>query len=774
MKKFLPLIACVLCVSMLLSACGPKSPAKKEYADYEKTEYLNDDGAAISAVKVGYDAELGENAELLNAAAEVMVFESGLPIALKLTLSSDADEEREYSVTDYFGNTLYSGSIACRAGQTVFTKGIAVHPTGHFTLTVGDEEVSYVITPPLSERSEDSPFAARLYLNTRSPSADDLAAIRRYASAAKLMGITWIRTGVTWAEYEPERGEYKFDITEEAYRLIDSLGLKLMVSIESPTPDSWTVGDGYPSSEGYNAGLRDTHKDIYNTAKAMASYYNGVVDAWEMLPNSDSKYIAAETAAMYSTWYKSAALGIADSGADALKMFGGFTQADGNYDRLAIESGVYLYSDVYNIIYGSLYRGRFINVLGSGNRVYHKTLAALGGANGLPMWNTGYSLAFEYGVGEGPGEEERAFLTEHTVTAAVQSLAGGIERIFTSALSSDGSYYTPDGRPNPAVAAEAVMSYMLDGASYVGVLSGIPSTGYGYCFEKNGTSLSVVWATRDKQYSFASQTAVTVTDVMGVSRVVEPVGGVVTLDIGTDPQYITHSEAPAYLAHSLPKADISNKTSFSVGERVVVTALFDFPKMDPVASDGLKLTEEVTEFTVRITNYNSVAVTGSVIGSLEGFEVSSVDSITVEPMGETTVKLTLRNLGGGTDGFLTVSGVFNGEKTAANAWHVYTGIHGRGYLLPVLSGVEDGGSYAKAEMPEISARLFNVTTSKDTDLASLPVRVILNGAEFTSFTVSEGKLTVDTSALQAGVYDLAVSFRVYGEDLWTTASFTVK
>ena len=135
MKKRLSfLLVAILCVSLVLPACAPKEK-QKAYEEYEKTEYLSEVSSG-NAISVGYDADMGENAELLTAASEVMVFESGLPIALKLTLSSDADEEREYSVTDYSGNTLYSGSIACRAGTDGIYKGHrrppdrSLHPDG--------------------------------------------------------------------------------------------------------------------------------------------------------------------------------------------------------------------------------------------------------------------------------------------------------------------------------------------------------------------------------------------------------------------------------------------------------------------------------------------------------------------------------------------------------------------------------------------------------------------------------------------------------------------
>ncbi len=772
-KRLLRILAILLCISLVLPGCAPKEN-KKEYKDYEKTEYLNDDGAAISAVKVGYDAELGENAEVLNAAAEVMVFESGTPIAITLTALSDSDGQKSYTVTDYYGNTVYSGTVESRSGKTVFTKGIASHPTGYFVVSFEDNSLPYVVTPPISERSEDSFFAARLHINTSNVGSSELAGIRNFASAAKLMGASWVRDGVSWAEYEKNKGEYDFTCTEQAYRLIDGLGLKLLVALESPAP-GWTVGEDYPSTEGYNAGLRDTHRDVYNTAKAMASFYNGIVDAWEILPNSDNKHVAAETAAMYASWYKSAVLGIADSGSTALKMFGAFSNSSGTYDRLAIQSGVLAYSDVYNFNAGSAYTGRILDLTENAPLNYHTALSSLWNREKLPLWNTASVVSFSTDMTKAEvGSEESNYQVAYGVTSAVQMLASGVDKIFVATLGIDGSngFYSAEGLPYPSVAAEAVMTYMLDGADYIGKLSGIPGKGHGYVFEGSRGKVSVVWTNRDKEYTFASDTAVTVTDVMGSSRTVEPVDGKISVNIGSEPLYITYSAEPEYLAQSLPKSEVRNKTEFSVGERVVMTALFDFPKMDPVTSDGLIVTTEQRELTVRVTNYNSVAVSGSISGSLEGFEVSGCENLTVEPMGEATVKLTIKDLGGGTDGFLTVKGVFNGEEITASAWHVYTPIHSRGYLLSVISGVEDGSDYSLSERPEVSARLFNVTTGKDTDLADIPVTAILNG-ERVDCTVEGDRVSIDISSLEKGAYELLVSFETYGEDVWSTARFTL-
>ena len=735
-------------------------------------EVSNQTFSGESYACVYYDAELPEtDSETLLAAATVHVFDGSRPLRIELSTTAEENEKTvEYSLTDYFGSMVFSGELKAVNGKTILKKGVKNHATGYFKLKVGDAEYDYVVTPPLSSRLEDSPFAADFasyYLVNGEKNVYNLSC------AAKLAGITWVRERADWVTYEPQRGVYDFTSTEAKFKAIDKAGLKLLTLVYGAP--SWAYGENYPVSSGTLGSFRDSQLDAYKTFKAMAEYYKGVVDGWELWNESDGNF-AGETADLFAAWYKAAALGVEDANTGAALSYGGFCTSNkvSDYMPLAYMNDILDYSDIYNyhfhVVGGS---SDFVDFTSGTPVIDSKAYNYLYNTTGKPVWITeaGMKLVFADGV-TAPTEEQLTNQTPYVVTSAVQSLSTGTDKHFWFILApyieagGDFGTFSADLSPYPSLAAEAVMTYMLGQGRYTGELSGLPNNAYGELFDTGSGFVATVFSEKTMSYTFSSASAVIVTDLMGGQKTVEPENGKITIELSTVPQYISYASAPAYYQQDYADAGLKTDTEYTVGQRVIISPEFDVKSYISSKASGYKLSaEEATELTVRITNLNSVAVSGSVLGLLEGFTVTGGDNVSVEAYSYTKTTLTLTPDGSKIDNYLRLTGKFNSSDTSAAVSRVYTSM-GASERSVKLSGLAEDRKYDASALTNVKAKFTNVSGS---------IGVTLNGKAFEGFTESAGGIVLDFSGLSAGKYYLTVSVLTqYGERVYDTAEFYIK
>ncbi len=738
---------------------------------------LNKASEVKEGIYLDYAVEIeGENSDILKSAATVSVYDCSYPLNLTINHLFAADGELSYSIVDYFGDKLYEGKLEGKKGQMVnFSRTFKAHPTGYFMLNVGEETSAYVVTPALKDRTlTDSPFAmdfASTYL------AQDLKTAEALASAARLAGITWVRERASWATYESKQGVYDFTYTEERFKMLDRVGLNTLVMVEGAP--KWAVQD--LNTDMRTGGYLRNQLSTYNMTKAMAAYYKGIVDAWELSNEPDGG--RAETAEQFASWFKAAALGVNAGDPDVIISNAGFCQPDRkgtteepnlqySYVHLALANGIMAYSSVFNFHnhtpqssnrHTPIY-GRISYALAS--QMYSTT--TLYGANKKPVWITESGMKM---MSETPTQENILDLAPYVVTSTTQSLGFGTEKHFWFVLApyleSEGDFgsFSDDLQPYSTMAAEAVMTKVLGEAKYVGELTdGIENFNYarGLLFNRGDRIVSVLWTfvpSVKYTYTFDSEHPVIVTDLMGNETLVEPTDGKISVTVGKDPVYITYSTPPAdYIPQKQNNAKIEPLT-FDAEDKIIITPEFtkydiedNYTKLNGhLIYDGLRIR-------VHIGNYNDFAVTGSVSLEIPGYEIEGCGKeVTIEPFTEKVLALTLKK----TDDveiydFFTIEGSFGDYKVKSVVQlRSMETVPVQSVTFPKIVEAIENREYPLDKYETVVARVEN---------ASGTPYVYLNSKQYDNFTFDGSEIKISTEGLGDGKYILTAAILSEGGD----------
>ncbi len=721
-------------------------------------------------IEIDYDAEIkGEDSELLLSAAKVDVFDCRYPISVQINHLFKEAGEVGYSVTDYFGNKLCEGKLSGKAGELIsLTRGLKGHPTGYFTVNVGDKVYPYVVTPSFENRTlEDSPFAMDFASTYLVKNVDNVEAL---ASAARLAGVTWVRERAQWASFEKQKGVYTFSGVEAHFRAIDKTGLKILAMLEAaPT---WAVSD--LNSTNRAGGYLNNQLSIYEMTKAMAAYYKGIVDAWELANEPDGG--RSETAEQYAAWFKAAALGVAAGDPNVIISHAGMCVPDSHhtYVDLALANGIMNYSQIFNYHShtpqaSNWHTPKFTNFLptqmNSATTLY-ETLSK-------PTWVTEAGMKIMTTV---PTQKHLLNQARYTVTSTAQSLSLGNEKHFWFVLSpyveagGDFGTFSSSLEPYPSLAAEAVMTDILGEARYLGDIPGIQNYSYasGLLFHTGSRMVAVLW-TFDPglkyTYTFASDLPVIVTDMMGNQTLIEPENGKISVQYSGDPIYITFNTPITDLyAQKAVAAEIEPLT-FTPSDRIIMTPEFegydindtDTKKYGHVLKDGMTVK-------VRIGNYNDFAITGSVSAEIPGYEVKGTDQVvTVQPFTEEFITLTLKKTGDDSlRDFVTFLGSF-GEYSSYTVAQVRSENKVTEQSVTFFSA-KDGREYQASRLATVDARVKNVEGT--------PV-VYVDGQPYDKFVMKDGTIKVTLEGIPAGKHIITAAIRTPGGD-YVAGSITLR
>ena len=718
------------------------------------------DISSPASIALAVDVSKVEDGDVIAGSAAVNVFDQRFPLKLNFGYYFQEDGEITYTIKNYFGDTVYDGKLAGTQYDLVTVeRTIKNHPTGYFTLTCGNQTFSYVVTPAYDTRTlESSPFAmdyASSYHNK------DLTNCYNVTAAARLAGVTWVRERAGWDSYEKTAGNYTFSGTENRFKTITSTGMNLLVDL-CPAPTWATKNEGYTGTSRVG-GFRDNQLEFYNMCKAMAAYYDGVVDAWELWNESDHGF-AVETAELFAAWYKAGALGVLEGDPDAIVTFGGYCQPNSNMDyvHLSMLNDLLKYSTVYNYHshWSQASNYSFQTFIANMANTAHASAALYNRDYLRPVWVTEAGMRIDKMVYESYINQ-----ANYIITSTAQSLSIGTDMHYWFLLSpymeagGDFGSFSPSLEPYPTIAAEAIMTKVLGKAEYLGKPMGLPESAYGFTFYNGSRIVSVLWSTKaGDKYTIETNEPIIVTDMMGGETLMTPVDGKIQLRLSMNPIYVTYTNAPEYYEHDIADHEYETLT-FTAGERVVLSPEFENYDINDASIklnghlvyDGLKIN-------LRITNYNSFAVTGTVSGSLMGFEVVGGDKeITIEPCTEKFVTLTLKKTGSEpVNSYIIFSGIFNGEETSLASAHVHTeGALDKGKIS--LSAIAPGKYATKATLSALTATL------EEADAPGTPL-ILVNDKVYENYTYENSTFTIDFSTLEAGKYTVIIAVETDGGD----------
>jgi hypothetical protein len=170
-------------------------------------------------------------------------------------------------------------------------------------------------------------------------------------------------------------------------------------------------------------------------------------------------------------------------------------------------------------------------------------IAEYNNGNAKPIWLTEFGWTASGGLSE-------ATQANYLVRAEVIALASGIERLFWYDLVNDevdGSHEGNFGlfrretavlpfEPKPAAMAQALLIRKVHEKDFAS-MDAVPNA-YSYVYGAGDGATRVAWSTAGASVSYAATGPVTITTAMGTATTVDPVDGVVTVQLGEEPMYV--------------------------------------------------------------------------------------------------------------------------------------------------------------------------------------------------------------------------------------------
>ncbi|MEG2669663.1 MAG: hypothetical protein RR957_04280, partial [Oscillospiraceae bacterium] len=521
-------------------------------------------------------------------------------------------------------------------------------------------EASFAVMPHTVKADFKTPFGVDFFSSYQGFSATRRQA---YIKALKQMGVSSVRERVYWPAVEPQRGEWDFYGPDRVFEPLKQDGFEIM-SVYSGTPD-WAS-----NVKGVGDGPVNNLFDVYNSSKKLAQYYDGKVNAWEILNEPDTN--AQVPLDIYAAFMKTAAVGIVDSGAKAKKIGASwalYPELGGNFAGISLE-GIYAngidlalqndvakYSDAYNIHtyyevddtisddYTILLNRKVIDGRLDVKRAYDTSNKM------VYMTETGASFPADANIKKAQHADARAI-----VTGTVNQLANDVDRIWWFSMVSqiengrEFGMFSPYHMPYPKYVAAAVLVKTLKKAECIGMLNHLPHGACGAVFNTGTGNTAVLWSEKTQNVSLHCDNAVVLTDIMGHTTKLDSVNGTVSFSVGKDPVYVDLQGAMCYCnykALDYAENDESSQT-LDKTQRVVLLQRYGVGNEKDTWAKATKAGYQFENglpqaVYLDIYNFNHETISGTLKTKVTGgFTVSGLpQSFTVAPMSKVTLPMTV-------------------------------------------------------------------------------------------------------------------------------------
>jgi len=758
----------------------------------ESTVSVFPTNAAPYAPKTAYwqAPDASANADILNGAAAINVFDCDYAVKIDYVHEFTEDNSAaKIEVVDYFGKRLSCADIKKTTKEDnwhvsfVFKK----HPTGYFTVRVDGKIVNfYVVTPSMKDRTvTDSPFAMDTAL-TFLLRGKDPALFGHYSAAMRLLGVKWVRERLQWKDYQiakNEDGSFEYDEeyllnVKNKINVIKDAGLNVLMTYS--TGPKWAVANAreLPGSE-ISKGDRpntlatyDTQLAIYDATKRIAEKMDKQIDIIELINEPDHPAFR-DLPEHYTSWFKSAALAVVDSGAENIKISMTGLCANPNdyaFVPIMLAGDVMKYCAVFNH-HTHIYSHDFSQkdfVPDYGNNGVAREFCALRELYGIrhASWISESGMKIPQML---PTEEQKAIQAPYALTGAVQALSFGNDKYFWFVVApyseegGDFSTFSGDNKPYPVIAVYSVMTSVLGKAEYIGEMKGLPSdNARGYLLKTgNGKeTVAVMWMKCGKA-TYAVDPSVKVIDMMG--QEIEHENG--EIELSRNPVYVILEDAPEdYYKESIKAHAPIENPALDKADYVLITPEFEGFTFSKDTKDFGHEIKDGMGIKVRVVNHSDSAVTGKVNVTIPTFTVSGLDrEITVEPHSEGFIPLTIHKNGeDDVADIITFMGEFNGKACTPCAASVYSGeqpdrkISRGGWNISFEKTLDNAAEILKS----VRVNVYNFKGDES------DVVMVVDGEEFDSFTFTkDGILDMDLSSLSDGKHKLSIGFKSRGGDL---------
>ncbi len=682
------------------------------------------------------------------------VYEQAEDVMLSIDFKAPAYREEEYTyiITDFENNTVCEETVSVKEGEMSIPVNLGQYDCGwyRFVLSKDGEEMSYVtfaVVPPYAERyAGETPFAADFASAQLVKTKENR---RKLAKAAKLAGIQWVRERTSWNGMQTdENTEPYYNEINKITDIMHENGMKVS-SILTNIPE-WTD-------------MTDL-ETIYNMQKKLSE--NTGIDMWEIDNENDGR-TESGPADVYAAYYKAAALGNADAQTPSMmSMSAQCMDVDASYNRLFMKNDLISWSDIYNFHTHTTLGSNTLPVINSSMIGEHFEVSEVNGDR--PFWITEAGLYIQTDENSEINDEQRAAQARYNIVSTVQSLAAGTEKhfwfIWPQFIENGKEMGTFDKylNPNPSYQSQAVMSYVLGKAEIKGKLD--ISGAEGYVFDNGTSDVAVMWSENDTTAVFATDSSVTVTDIMGRETEVLSQNGSVTVNVGKYPVYVTFGQNISGYTPIIYDREHTAKTEYSAAERIVIQQIFEGQELSESRMGYILEEGKSQQMTVRLYNFNNSDKSVKLSGSLYGYDViPKTDEITIPAMGNADVAVTLTPSGDtltDTQLNLIFSVTADGEVSSPSAAYVVVQgeikapeIPASGYDSVASWKTSNIGSGGNAVLTKTSDGIhFNVSTA-DGNRWFYP-QLAVNSAQISSADGISFAVKADTASSGKGSYNV--------------------
>lgn len=589
-------------------------------------------------------SEVGFGFNKMTSAGVNGVYQKGERVSYTLSFYSKAEKEYKYTyrVTDFWGREAENGELTLAQGKKTMKLNLGMYDVGWYKteLFENGESISsahFSVVPKASERYKgETPFAVDLASYFF---AKDEKELNRQIKTAQLAGITYVRERGGWSAFgKGGQQDWASTVTGNMPKLKEA-GFGTTQILETTNL--------------FQNGV-DSFKDLfaaYDFQKRLVENADGIIDVIEIdneLDGATSKIMADD----YSAYLKAMFISNADTGGKMkMSVVSQCLDVDQTFNEGLRLNEAMEYTDLYNFHAHTTF-GDKDKTLGIREDYVEKNLEAKmkSSDKDMPFWLTeaGIYIILEDGrkeLTDKQAKDQARYLT----TATVESLAGGVDKIFWFIWpkyienNQEMGTFDANGNPNPAYQAEAICSYMLGKGKYIGTVE--DGSVKGHLFDNGTNDVMVLWTDAPQSYEIKTDTPVTVTDMMGQKSTLNPTDGKVSVETAYYPIYVTF-DGKADTANYYPreyKVNDELKREFTAAERIILQQTFEGKSTEEARSNGYELANGETEqLTLTVNNFNKQEKIVELKGVLDGYDVDiETDTVKVPAMSKVDVKVKL-------------------------------------------------------------------------------------------------------------------------------------
>jgi hypothetical protein len=447
----------------------------------------------------------------------------------------------EWSATDFAGNVVKSGTVTPVSGNAEIKPSLGRR--GYFDLkiveknnnTVISEKTTSlaVITPLPLTGKEDSPFGVQ----THSAQSGDQRSYELFSRA----GIAHFRDEQYWEHIETQPLQYKYPAMFTEFMSKGAASkMQPLITLDWSNP-MYDYSAGMftaPHTDSGRAGYANYGAEIvrkYPELKAVEIWNEYNAGTFITGPATSNK------PAYYKRMLEQAAQRIRSVRSDVKIVAGGTVPVTHGFLRDVFAQGAMPHLDIVSVHpYRKTPEGIDLEMAELRELIKRHNNGAE-----KPIWATEFSHETT-----SPAEQKEA--ATYLAQVVTLMLSQKVDRMYyylgldDPAFPHRGLLAAPNDAkgaltPHPAYVAYANLIRQLKGYNFAARFPGTASSTYAFRFQSKKGRMNVMWASEPVTVSLKTTSPLIVTDIMGQSRSVAPVGGIVKLKLTRDAQYVKGS-----------------------------------------------------------------------------------------------------------------------------------------------------------------------------------------------------------------------------------------